>query len=124
MSDQRFSRRAVSIGGGIAVALGITALGITVPRLLARHYRQSAYDDLFAQLVDREATVRVGRSILARWPSFSAKAVGRDLRQRLERRTLREVTDSDLAQSSLTEVEGWVLPSTLALLCALAAEES
>lgn len=124
MNERGFSRRAVAIGGGIAAALGITALGVTVPRLLGRRYRQSAYDDLFAQLVDREAAVRVGRSVLARGTAFNIKAVGRDLRQRLERRTLHEVTDSDLAQSSLTEVEGWVLPSTLALLCALAAEES
>ena len=124
MSERGFSRRAVAIGGGITAALGIAALGVSVPRLFKHHYRESQYDDLFAQLTDRDAAVRVGRSVLAHGESFNAKAVGRDLRQRLERRTLHEVTDSDLAQSNLAEVEGWVLPATLTLLCALTAEES
>ena len=128
MSGKGFSRRAVTIGGGIAAALGITALGLTVPRLLRTHYRQSAYDDLLEQLIDRDSAVRVGQAVLdetkKRGAPFSAKAVARDLRQRLERRTLHEVTDSDLAQSNLAEVTGWVMPQTLTLLCALAAEES
>ncbi len=128
MSERGFSRRAVTIGGRITAALGIAALGVTVPRLLGRHYRQSAYDDLFAQLSDRDAAVRVGHAILDAAPkggaSFDVKAAARDLRQRLERRSLREVTDSDLAQSNLAEVAGWVMPSTLVLLCTLAARES
>ncbi|HEY4971558.1 MAG TPA: hypothetical protein VII35_16790 [Steroidobacteraceae bacterium] len=130
MSGKGYSRRAVAIGGGIAAALGITALGVTVPRLLGHRYRESAYDDLFAQLQDRDAAVRVGRATLDQRQEHGAsglhdgKALARALRQRLERRTLREVTDSDLAQNSLTEVQGWVMPTTLVMLSVLAAEES
>ena len=133
MSGRGLSRRAVTIGGGIAAALGITALGITVPRLLSRHYPASPYDDLLALLVDRDAAVRVGRARLDQIARNAphgavsledAKALGRALRQRFEQRTLREVTDSDLAQNSLAEVQGWVLPDSLALLCVLAAEET
>lgn len=123
MNKGGFSRRAVAIGGGIAAALGITALGVTVPRLLGRHYRHSAYDDLLAQLTDREAAARVGRAVLEGGVTRDAKTLGRDLRQRFERRNLGEVTDSDLAQGKLMEARGWVLPESLALLCALAAEE-
>ena len=124
MSSKGFSRRAVAIGGGIAAALGIAALGVTVPRLLGRRYRQSPYDDLFAQLVDRDEAVKVGRAMLDGGFRIDARTVGRDLRQRFERRNLDEVTDSDLAQGKLLEAQGWVLPESLALLCALAAEES
>ena len=43
MSDlnRGFSRRAVTIGGGIAAALGIAALGVTVPGLLHKRYRHT-----------------------------------------------------------------------------------
>jgi hypothetical protein len=122
--DRRFSRRAVGIGGGIAAALGLGALGLTVPRLLRTHYRSSAYDDLFAQLTNREAATRVGRAILENGMPRDAKALARDLRQRFERRNVGEVTDSDLAQGRLLEAQGWVLPQSLALLCVLAAEEA
>ena len=131
MSDKGFSRRSVTIGGGIAAALGIAALGITVPRLFGRHYRKTPYDDLFALLVDRDAAVKVGQPVAARLgsldilpPKAKAKDVARTLRSRLERRTLAEVTNSDLAQGRLIEVNGWVLPETLVLLCLLAAWES
>ena len=127
MSGKGPSRRAVTIGGGVAAALGITALGISVPRLFGRHYRSTPYDDLFAQLVDRGEAVKVGAAMLPRLPEGAGRprtgGLARDIRQRLERRTLLEVTNSDLAEGKLLEVEGWVLPETLVLLCVLAAME-
>ncbi|MEI9994146.1 MAG: hypothetical protein WDM91_06105 [Rhizomicrobium sp.] len=125
MSEKGFSRRAVTIGGGIAAALGIGALGITVPRLLAHRYRRSPYDDLLAQLVDREAAVRLGQASIAETGQPpDPRGLARNLRTRLERRTLAEVTNSDLAQGKLREVRGWVLPETLVLLSILAATQS
>jgi hypothetical protein len=124
MSEKGLSRRAVAIGGGIAVALGLGAIGITVPRLLSRHYRSSPYDDLLTQLIDRDAAVRVGNAAMdSRAGRPVAQDLAKGLRQRFERRTLAEVTNSDLAQGKLSEVKGWVLPESLALLCILAAEE-
>jgi hypothetical protein len=125
MSEKGFSRRAVAIGGGIAVALGLGAIGVTIPRLLSRHYRSSPYDDLLTQLVDRDAAVRVGNAAMDSGTVRPApQTLAKDLRQRFERRTLAEVSNSDLAQSRLSEVKGWVLPESLTLLCVLAAEES
>ena len=134
MSERGFSRRAVAIGGSIAAALGIAALGITVPRLFRHHYRESAYDDLFAQLVDRDAAVLVGRKAIEEHNQIpvvidhprplDADEIAKTLRQRMDRRTLAEVTNSDLAESKLAEIAGWVLPQTVALLCVLAALES
>jgi hypothetical protein len=96
-----------------------------VPRLLARRYRSSPYDDLFAQLIDRDAAVKVGNAAMDNGTARPAVAdLAKELRQRFERRTLAEVTNSDLAQGKLSEVDGWVMPESLALLCELAAEES
>jgi len=118
MSDRGFSRRAVTIGGGIAAALGITALGVTVPRLLRRRYRQTPYDDLLSQLIDRDAAAKVGLIVDGR---SEPQTIAPELRRRLGRRTLAEVTNADLAEGKLTEVKGWVMPATLVLLCSLAA---
>ncbi len=81
--------------------------------------------------MDREAAVKVGQPVAAQLgsldivpPRAGAKDVARTLRSRMERRTLLEVTNSDLAQGRLTEVNGWVLRKTLVLLCLLAAWES
>lgn len=122
MSDNSYSRRSVAIGGGIAAALGIAALGITVPRLFGRHYRKTPYDDLFAQLIDRDAATKVGEAALETFKPGSG--LPRELRQRFERRTLGEVANADLAEGKLMEVKGWVLPESVALLCVLAAQNS
>ncbi len=124
MSENGFSRRAVTVGGGIAAALGIAAIGITVPRLFGHRYRRTPYDDLFAQLVDRGEAMKVGGAALDTIGNVTAAKLGKEVRQRMDRRTLLETADSDLAEGKLAEVHGWVLPETLVLLCALAAVES
>ncbi len=124
MSENGFSRRAVTVGGGIAAALGIAAIGITVPRLFGHRYRRTPYDDLFAQLVDRGEAAKVGSAALDSIGNVTAAKLAKEVRQRMDRRTLLETADSDLAEGKLAEVHGWVLPETLVLLCALAAVES
>ena len=131
MSEKGLSRRAVTIGGSIAAALGIAALGLSVPRWLSKHYVKSQYDDLFALLVDRESAVKVGHAAMEAMetsggpnhfpPDYAGLA--KELRSSLARRTLADVTASDLAQDKLLEVHGWVLPQTLVLLSVLAAVE-
>jgi hypothetical protein len=132
MSGKGFSRRSVAIGGGIALTLGLGALGVSLPRWLHR-YRPSPYDDLLGQLVNRDAAATVGTAALAGdalsgvgglGNNASAAHLATELRHRLERRSLAEVTDSDLAQGKLSEVKGWVLPETLVVLGALAAAEA
>ncbi|MEI9989246.1 MAG: hypothetical protein WDM86_04335 [Rhizomicrobium sp.] len=124
MSQKGYSRRAVTVGGGIAAALGLAALGITVPRLFGRHYRKTPYDDLFAQLVDRDAAVKVGAAARAQGAPVAAARLAKEVQQRLDRRALAVAVNADLAESRLAEVKGWVLPETLVLLCELAALES
>ena len=126
MSEKRFSRRAVTIGGGIAAALGIAALGLSLPRWLGKHYAKSTYDDLFAQLVDRDAAVLVGERALTEIGPGEVERVGgaptiaRELRERLNGRTLAQVVAIELAGERMSEVGGWLLPTTLLNLCLLA----
>jgi hypothetical protein len=125
MSGKGYSRRGVAVGGGVAAALGIAALGVTMPRLLGGRRQPSNYDDLLAQLGDRDAAGRVGHAMRAgQTAPVDSKTLARGLRQRFERRNINEVTDSDLAQGRLLEAQGWVLPESLALLCVLADAES
>ena len=109
------------VGGGVAAALGAAALGLTLPRLFGRRYAPTPYDDLLAQLVDRDAAARVGAAVRAAEPNFNTKAAARELRQRFEQRNLAEVIDADIREGRVAEVSGWVLPELLAQLCTLAA---
>ncbi|MGZ5936651.1 MAG: hypothetical protein ACXWLK_04570 [Rhizomicrobium sp.] len=121
MNERRVSRRTMVVGGGVAAALGAAALGLTLPRLFGRRYAPTPYDDLLAQLVDRDAAARVGAAVRAIEPNFNTKAAARELRQRFEQRNLAEVIDADIREGRVAEVSGWVLPESLAQLCALAA---
>ena len=122
-----FSRRAVTIGGSIAAALGIAALGLSVPRWLGTNYAKSQYDDLFEKLVDRDAAVLVGERALGELGPGGAERLGsgapmaRELRDSLNGRTLAQVVAIELAGERVSEVGGWVLPTTLLSLCLLAA---
>ena len=120
MRDPRVSRRTMVAGGGIAAALGATALGLTLPRWFGRRYAPTPYDDLLEALVDRDEAARVGAVARASLPTFSARAAARELRQRFEQRNLVEVVDADIKQGRMAEVGGWVLPDSLAQLCTLA----
>jgi len=108
-------------GGGIAAALFATALGLTLPRWLGHSYAPTPYDDLLGRLVDREAAARVGQAVRESVPSLDDKKIARELRQRFEERDLTDVMDSDTAEGRISEVGGWVMPESLAELCALAA---
>jgi len=129
-NSSRFTRRSVAIGGGIAVALGLAAVGVNAPRWFRA---KTAYDDLLDQLVDREAAVRIGRDvqdIVYHTPGpvnlllGGADGLADEMRKRLNGRKLRDVTQEELAQGRLVEVRGWVMPVTLVVLCLLAAKAS
>jgi hypothetical protein len=121
MKDRGVSRRRLVVGGGVAAVLGAAAVGLTLPRLLRRRYAPTPYDDLLAQLIDRDSAARVGLAVRDRDPEFSDKKAARELRQRFEQRNLAEVMDADTAEGRIAEAGGWVMPKSLVELCALAA---
>jgi hypothetical protein len=117
---KRPTRRQAVIGGGLLAVAAVAAL--EGPRLLRKRYAPSSYDDLLALLDDRDADAQLGEAVLADRDEFNANAVADRLRARIAKLPLADVMVEDAVQGRVTEADGWVLPETLALLCALAAK--
>lgn len=107
-------------GSGIAVAVG--ALGYEAWHVLGKHYQPTPYDDLLDLLSDRDAAKRVGRAFLKEHPDFTAKDAAAALRRRISHRSLDTVVDAEIRRGEITEAGHWLMPQTLAGLCALAAK--
>lgn len=101
----------VGIAGGIAVE---------APRLLRKRIH-SPYDDITDQLVDQEKAAVVGKAVLAKLDSFDAAKSANALRVR--KGTLLDMAKADLAAGHTLEANGWVLPQSLALACAVLADQ-
>lgn len=111
------TRRNILIGAGGAV---VVAGGVfEASRLLSD--RPTPFDDLLNRLDDREESIEIGSSVLAETEEFDAKTVAATLRARHGQSTLAQEAIEDSAADRLLEAGGWVLPETVALLCALAA---
>ena len=116
----RLTRR-LAIG---ALAMAAAAvLAVRELRLLPRHaYKKSQYDDLLSLLDDRDAAARFGRPLLK--PSFEAAAAATVVRRELRDQTLRNLAVQEAWHGQVFEMAGWIVPQSLALLCALAAAEA
>jgi hypothetical protein len=117
-----FTRRNVVIGAGAIIV--VAAGGFGGHYLLERRYAPSPYDDLLVLLDDRDADAQIGETVLADYDDFDVKTVADELRARLKRHKLSEVVVRDAADGQLVEANGWVLPQTLGMLCALAAKSA
>jgi hypothetical protein len=114
------SRRGVMTG--VAAAAVAAALAGTLKFLhpFSPHYAPTPYDDLLAQLTDRETGARLGKAVLASMPGFDLKTAAEKLRA--GPRSLTEAVAADARGDELANVDGWLLPQSLALLCAVAAK--
>jgi ABC-type glycerol-3-phosphate transport system substrate-binding protein len=108
------------------VVAGIVAAGATVTAglyrftdLFVKHYAPTPYDDLLVRLVDREQAAKLGAKITG---TQNASALAAQLRASLTANNLAAVAQADVAAGRMTEVDGWVLPQTVALLAALASK--
>ena len=118
------ARRSFLAGAfGALVVAGIAMLEVPrlLPNLLARHYPPSPYDDLFALLPDRENAARLGAVLVRGRDRSDARATALSLRQKIGGHSLATAIASDVADSRLAEAQGWLIPESLADLCALAA---
>jgi hypothetical protein len=108
---------------GLFAALGIAAAGGAAYEagLFGPSWPASPYDDLLAALPERARAIEIGRAVLADNPGLDAKAMAQSLRARIAGRTLSDMLAADIAEQAIAEVHGWILPQTLAQLCALAA---
>ena len=108
----------------LITALGLAAAGDAAYEggLFGPFYPKTPYDDLLRLLPERSYAITLGKAALAKLPGYEAKLAAAALRPRLRRRTLSAVLAADVAADRLTEVEGWLVPATLAELSVLAAK--
>ncbi len=109
---------------GLLGVFGVAAAGGAVYEsraLFRKRYRPTPFDDLLSSLPDRDAAIRVGVAILAEEPGFDARKTALQLREEIGEKPLADVVAKDIGENRMVEIKGWVLPETLAKLCALAA---
>lgn len=103
---------------------GGAALGtIAGARLLLRpRFAPTPYDDLIALLPDRDGSAQIGETLLAQMGDFEPVILAEKLRRHMAGRMLADVAAEDAGEGRLIEANGWVLPETAGLICALAAK--
>lgn len=108
---------------GVVALAGVA--GVEAPRLFPglfeRRYRPTPFDDLLSLLPDRENAVRLGTAMIANTPRTDMRVLAARLRRNIGGHSLALAIAGDLAGGRLTEVQGWVVPDSLAELCVLAA---
>jgi hypothetical protein len=87
--------------------------------LFVKHYPPTSYEDVLAQLVDREHAARLGAAVPG---DIEPKSLAARLRPSLADKGLAAAAEGDVAAGRVMEVDGWVLPESVALLAALAAK--
>jgi len=112
-------KRRTLIGGVAATGAAVAAGLYRFTDLFVKHYPPTPYDDVLASLVDREEAARLG-ALVQDAPAASALAA--KLRVMLKPNGLSGAVASDIAAGRLTEVSGWLVPESVALLSALAAK--
>lgn len=86
--------------------------------LFAKHYPPTPYDDLLGQIVDREPAIVFGQAARKSLPGAAQLAV----RLRRDHRSLAERATAEPGEAQIAEVAGWVVPQSVALYAALAAQ--
>ena len=112
-------KRRTLIAGATAAGVALAAGLYRFTDLFVKHYPPTPYDDVLAALVDREEAARLG-ALIQDAPPAGTLAV--KLRGMLKPNGLSGAMASDIAAGRLAEVDGWVVPESVALLSALAAK--
>ena len=110
---------------GFMGLIGLIAFGGAIyelPKLARARYAATPYDDILAQLDDRESAEKFGRAVIAAHPDFQVDKEAAHLRHEMDGRTLHSAIEDDLARGGLMEVHGWLVPETLAIASGIAAK--
>jgi len=118
-------RRRVVIAGVVAAGAAVAGGLYRFTDLFVKHYAPTPYDDVLVALQDREQAAKVGKALVTNlphggYPGLSAENIAKELRRRLTGHDLRDVALADVAAGKTVEMDGWVLPLTVALLSTLA----
>jgi hypothetical protein len=108
-------RRAILGGLAVVLATGGAAWKF---HLFGKHYPPTPFDDLLTQIEDREPAIVFGR--VARTSLPGAAQLAAQLRK--DPRSLHDRAQTEPGKNQVTEVAGWVVPQSVALYAALAAQ--
>jgi hypothetical protein len=111
--------RRVFLTGAFAAA-GVAAIAGAYEAFLFRSRPKGPYGDVLAPLDDLSDAPVVGRAYLADARNFNARQAAAQLRTRLQQQSFSDVLAADIAGNQLAEAGRWVLPESLAVVCALA----
>lgn len=101
------------VAGIVAAAAGVWRF----TDLVVKHYAPTPYDDVLAHLTDRAQAARLGAKVAG---EFAVQREAEALRAAFGGRTLASAAEADIATGRTVEVDGWILPQTVARLAALA----
>jgi hypothetical protein len=108
-----------SLIAGVAAAGAVLAAGLyRFTDLFVKHYPPTPYDYLLGQLTDREQAARLGARVEG---TSDPRSQAARLRLALQGRSLADAATADTTAGRMVEVDGWILPQTVAWLSALAA---
>jgi hypothetical protein len=110
-------RRTVIAGVAAAGAAAVAGL-YRFTHVFARHYAPTPYDDLLGQLVDREEAAKLGAKMAG---SANAATLASQLRATMHN-GLAAAAVADARAGRVQELDGWLLPDSVALLSVLAAK--
>ena len=110
------TRRAVL--AGLAAVLAAAGGAAWKLRLFAKHYPPTPYDDLLGQITDREPAIVFGQVARKFFPAAARLAT----QMRRDHRTLAERAAAEPGEAQIAEVAGWIVPQSVALYAALAAQ--
>jgi hypothetical protein len=110
-----------TILSGLAVAVAAAAGGAAWKfHFFGPHYPPTPYDDLLGQITDRAPAILLGQAALKTMPGRSADQLATILRR--DGRKLSARASIEPGEAQVTEVAGWVVPQSVALFAALAAQ--
>jgi hypothetical protein len=111
------SRRTLTFGGIAAAALAAAGAWYELPRLFKGASRRA---DIVGRLADPRQAAILGRAVAL---DGIEEGAANDLQDKLRRTPLAQMLAEDAADPArVVEAGGWVIPLTLAEICALAAQ--
>jgi len=116
----KLSRRTLTIGGIAAGGAAVIAGAVYEAPKLFKRRPHGEYAELVGKLGDPEKAAVVGR--VMQDSGNPSKEELSELKKTLGANSLADIATADAKKDLLAEANGWVLPATLATLCALAAQ--
>lgn len=103
---------------GLAAGIAVAGGAAWKLRLFGKHYPPTPYDDLLNQIEDREPAILFGKTARRALPGPALLAA----QIRRDGRTLAARAAAEPGEAQVIEVAGWIVPESVALYAALAAQ--